>query len=189
MGDTMRLGARDAVYLFIIFLLITQLWSVSRENERLQEEKRGVTESLVDSLLIHEIFEVRHHAKLTKTLMSNLTDPEFKLALLIELNNTKYSLFRLERDADHLGARLGYEDDSLYPSGGKCVELLEIVYYKVQSENATHKDVLLAAKGLDAIINFTHVYPPTYENVVQGLSDMNEECQRLLQTKKGTQEK
>jgi len=185
----MRFGARDAVYLFIIFLLIAQLWSVSRENERLREEKRGVTEILVGSQLTHEIFEVRRHAKLTKTLMSNLTDPEFKLALLIELDNTKYSLFRLERDADRLGARLGYEDYSLYPSGGDCVELLEVVYYKVQSGNVTHEAVLLATKGLDAIINFTHVYPPTYENIVQGLSDMNKGCRRLLQTKNGTQEK
>ncbi|NJE47040.1 hypothetical protein E3E35_06400 [Thermococcus sp. GR7] len=185
----MRLGAKDALYLLIIFLLIVQLWSVSHENERLREEQRGIKETLVTSQLIHEIFELRRHAKLTNALMDTPPGTESKLALLIELNNTKYSLSRLERDVDHLGAWLGYENDSLSPSGGDCVELLEVVYYTVQSENMTHEDVLLASNGLDTIINFTRVYPPTYGNIIQGLSDMNKECRRLLQEANRTQKK
>lgn len=185
----MKLGVRDALYLFIIFLLIAQLWSVSHENGRLREEQKNIKETLVTSQVIHEIFELRRHAKLTNALMDTPLDTESKLALLIELNNTKYSLSRLERDVDHLGAWLGYGNDSLSPSGGDCVELLEIVYYALQSGNVTHEDVILAYNALDAIINFTRVYPPTYENIIQGLRDMNRECGRLLQGANRTQKK
>jgi len=58
-GDTMRLGVKDALYLFIIFLLVVQLWSISRENERLREEQKSIKETLVTSQLIYEIFELR----------------------------------------------------------------------------------------------------------------------------------
>ncbi len=177
----MRLGVRDALYLFIIFLLIAQLWSVSRENERLREEQKSIKETLVTSQLTHEIFEVRHHAKLVKRLMDSPQNNKSELALLIELNNTKYSLSKLEMNVDYLGAWLGYEDDTLAPSGGDCVKLLDVVYSSIQSGNMTNKDVSLVNRGIDAIMNFTYVYPPTYENIVNGLNEMNGKCKRLLQ--------
>ena len=149
------------------------------ENGRLREEQESIKESLIISQLTHEIFEVRHHAKLVKRLMGNPPDNESKLALLIELNNTKYSLSKLEMNADHLGAWLGYEDNT--PSGGDCVELLDVVYSSIQSGNMANKDIFLASKGIDAIMNFTYVYPPTYENIVKGLDEMNSECRELLQ--------
>lgn len=179
MGDIMRLGARDALYFFIIFLLIVQLWSVSHENERLREEQKGIKETLVTSQLIRDIFDLRRHSEITQDLLDNANAS--KLALLLELNNTKYSLSKLEMNADHLGAWLGYEDDTLVPSGGDCVELLDVVYSSIQRGNITDRDIFLASKGIDAIMNFTYVYPPTYENIVNGLDEMNRECRELLQ--------
>lgn len=181
----MRLGVRDALYLFIIFLLIVQLWSVSQENHRLREEEEGVKETLVTSQLTHEIFDLRRHVELTGVLINATRDNESRLALLLELNNTEDSFSKLETNADHLGAWLGYENDSLYPRGGDCVDLLDVIYRAFQSGNATREDVLLASRGLDAMMNFTRVYPPTYENIVQGLRTMNKECRRLLQEVNG----
>ncbi|WP_048149355.1 hypothetical protein [Palaeococcus ferrophilus] len=176
----MRLGVRDALYLFIIFLLIAQLYVTSHENGKLKREQESIKENLITSQLTHEIFEVRHHAKLVKRLMGSHQNNESKLALLIELNNTKYSLSKLEMDAEYLGTWLGYKNDILLPSGGDCVELLDVVYSSIQSGNMTNKDILLASKGIDAIINFTYVYPPTYENIIKGLNEMNSKCRELL---------
>ena len=177
----MKLGARDALYFFLVFLLVAQLWVTSHENGKLEREQENIKENLIISQLTHEIFEIRHHAKLVKRLMENHSDNESKLALLIELNNTKYSLSKLEMNTDHLGTWLGYEDNTLVPSGGDCVELLNVVYSSIQSGNITNKDVSLASKGIDAIMNFTYVYPPTYDNIVNGLDEMNSECRELLQ--------
>ncbi len=177
----MKLRARDALYFFLVFLLVAQLWVTSHENGKLKREQESIKENLIISQLTHEIFEVRHHAKLVKRLMGNHSDNESKLALLIELNNTKYSLSKLEMNADHLGVWLGYEDNTLVPSGGDCVELLDVVYFSIQSGNITNKDVFLASKGIDTIMNFTYVYPPTYENIVNGLDEINRECRELLQ--------
>ncbi|WP_297507125.1 hypothetical protein [Thermococcus sp.] len=178
----MKLIARDALYLFLVFLLVVNLWVTSHENEKLKIGQESIKENLIVSQLTHEIFEVRHHAKLVKRLMGNHLDNESKLALLIELNNTKYSLSKLEMNADHLGAWLGYEENT--PSEGECVELLDVVYSSIQRGNMTNNDVFLASKGIDAIINFTYVYPPTYENIVKGLGEMNRECGELLQEAK-----
>jgi hypothetical protein len=177
----MKLGARDILCLFIIFLLIAQLWVASHEKGKLKREQESIKENLITSQLTHEIFEVRYHAKLVKRLMRNHSDNKSKLALLIELNNTRYSLSKLEMNANHLGAWLGYENDTLVPSGGDCVELLDVVYSLIQGGNMTNKEASLLGRGIDAIVNFTYVYPPTYENIIRGLDEMNRECRRLLQ--------
>ena len=61
------------------------------------------------------------------------------------------------------------------------MKLLDVVYSSIQSGNMTNKDVSLVNRGIDAIMNFTYVYPPTYENIVNGLNEMNGKCKRLLQ--------
>lgn len=187
----MKFRVRGIFYLFIIFLLVVQVGVTTHENGKLKREQEGIKENLITSQLTHEIFEVRHHAKLIKRLMGgHHSDNESKLALLIELNNTKYSLSKLEMNTEYLGAWLGYEDKTLTPSGGDCLKVLEVMYSDIQSGGGmTDKDVSLVSRSIDVIMNFTYVYPPTYENIVSGLNEMNRECRELLLEADKTEEK
>ena len=179
----MPMKVQNLLCIFLIFVLAaTTVWSL-KQNAELNESVALRTQIMGDQILTIRLFEIRRHAKMAKAALNDY--PERREVLLSELNHTEYELFMLTvNDLRYVAGWRGADGnnpelDTAVDNNESCNIFLKTAYSLIAQGNASQKDITLIENGLNSIIEFTIEYPGTLHGVVEGLNEVNLECDKI----------